>query len=314
MANNWNVKQGQEESKKENLAYIDKGTKTAGEQNAYIKEASEKLLETANKIAQGLVENNLSTTSKTRDGKEYTDKLVVKVEPAVKWNREIQGEEAVLHKDGTPAYAPKIELKHSNETLTLFAKENMQNGAEITAQNIKKWSKDFQTGVMKPSIIRGDDIADSKASNAMKAIAQYINDSGYIQQKNTPMQILAQETNKYFNANSDKVPNKDGNLVNDAYAQYKSDNYGERVQLRSHSEPAIVVELGLTDKGEAFAKATNFDIKKENGRFASVFINNSKDLENYVPVKEIRDAVKDFKSFDAKEQAKPKAKNTVERD
>ncbi len=315
MANSWNNQKGKQE---ESLAYIDNCTKGLGEQNPYVKEAAEKLLETAKKIGAELAENNLSTTSKTRDGKEYTDKLVVKVEPAVKWNKDTRQEEDVLHKDGTPVYAPKIELKHGNETLTLFAKENMQNGAEITAQSIKKWSKDFQTGRMKPTLIKGDEIADSKASEAMKAIAQHISDSGYIQTREqnsqSSLKNYAYEINTNFNATSEKVPNKEGNLVNDAYALYKNDEYGEKIQLRSHSEPNVVVDLGLTDKGEPFAKATNFDIKKENGRFASVFINNTKDLENYISVKEIRDVVKDFKGFDAKEQAKPKAKNSVERD
>lgn len=317
--NQWNQKAQSEQTqteKTESLAYIDKATKEAGEQFPYIKEASEKLLETAEEIGNGLSENNLSTKSKTREGKEYTDKLVVKVEPAVKWNKETKEEEAVLHKDGTPVYAPKIELKHGNETLTLFAKENMQDGVKITAESIKKWSKDFQTGTMKPSIIKGDDIADSKASDSMKAIAQYISDNGYIQssQEHSTMKNVAYEANQYFNAASDKVPNKDGGLVNDAYAQYKNDEYGEKVQLRSHSQPNIVVELGMTDKGEPFAKATNFEIKDDNGRFASAFINKPEDLDSYVPVKEIQDIVAQFKSGESKEQTKPKAKSNVERE
>jgi len=141
MANNWNNGKDKQE---ESLAYIDKDTKALGEQNPYVKEAAEKLLETAKKIGTELAENNLSTISKTRDGKEYTDKLVVKVEPAVKWNKDTKQQEEVLHKDGTPAYAPKIELKHGNETLTLFAKENMHNGAEITAQSIKNGLRIFR--------------------------------------------------------------------------------------------------------------------------------------------------------------------------
>ena len=315
--NQWNQKAQteQEAEQNESFAYIDKATREAGKQNPYIKEASEKLLETAKKIGEELSENNLSTVSKTRDGKEYTDKLVVKVEPAVKWNKETQEEEAVLHKDGTPAYAPKIELKHGNETLTLFAKENVQDGAKITAESVKKWSKDFQTGRMKPSIIKGDNIADSKVSDAMKAVAQYISDNGYIQssQEYSTMKNVAYEANQYFNAASDKVPSKDGGLVNDAYAQYKNDEYGEKVQLRSHSKPNIVVELGMTSKGETYAKATNFDIKKD-GRFATAFINKPEDFENYVPVKEIQDVIAQFKSGEAKEQTKPKAKANVERD
>jgi len=171
---------------------------------------------------------------------------------------------------------------------------------------------------MKPTYIKGGEIADSRASNAMKAIAQHINDSGYIQAREqnsqSALKNYAYEINTNFNATSEKVPNKDGNLVNDAYAQYKNDEYGEKVQLRSHSEPNVVVDLGVTDKGEPFAKATNFDIKNDNGRFASVFINNMEDLENYISVKAIQDVVKDFKGFEAKEQAKPKAKNSVERD
>lgn len=86
------------------------------------------------------------------------------------------------------------------------------------------------------------------------------------------------------------------------------------LQLRSHSQPDIVVELGMTDKGEPFAKATNFEIKDDNGRFASVFINKPEDLDSHVPIKEIQDVVAQFKSGESKEQTKPKAKNSVERD
>lgn len=314
-----NQNSGQEQSapEQESVAYIDKATKEAMQSSPYIAEAAEKLLAEAEKIGRDIADAGLATTSKTRDGKAYTNKFIVKVEPAMKWNSETKQAEAIIHKDGTPVYAPKIEYKGGNTTLSIYAREDMSQGVQFTAMGAKIWNNDTK----RTEFAKADDIAGSNAYKSMKAVAQHISDGGYIKpkepaQEQSELSSFAVEANKYFNANSDKVPNREGKLVNDAYAQYSSDDYGEKVLLRNHSDN-VVVELGRTKDGDRFAKAVNFDIKDENGRPAAVFLNKPEDIREYITDKAVQDVIAQYKGFDEKQQAKSdpkKNKADIERD
>lgn len=299
------------------VAYIDKATKEAMQSSTYIAEASEKLLAEAEKIGRDIADAGLATTSKTKDGKAYTNKFVVKVEPAMKWNSETKQAEAITHKDGTPVYAPKIEYKGGNTTLSIYAREDMSQGVQLTAMGAKIWNNDTK----RTEFAKADDIAESNAYKSMKVVAQHISERGYIKskepaQKQSELSSFAVEANRYFNASSDKVPNSNGKLVNNAYAQYSSNDYGEKVLLRNHSDN-IVVELGRIKDGDRFAKAINFDIKDKNGRPAAIFLNKPEDIREYITDKATQDVIAQYKGFDEKQQAKSEPKKNkadIERD
>lgn len=311
-----NQKSGHQQSAQENTAYIDKATKEAMTGNPYIADAAQKLLAEAEKIGKDIADSGLSTVSKTRDGKEYTNKFVVRVEPAVKWNRETEQAEPIVHKDGTPVYAPRIEYKHGNTILSIYAREDMSQGVQLTAMNAKIRNNETQ----KTEFAKAEDIAGSNAYKSMKAVAQHISEGGYIKPREpvheqSELSSFAVEANRYFSANSDKIPNKEGKLVNDVYAQYKNGEYGERVFLRNHSDN-VVVELGRTKDGSNFARAINFGMKDENGRPATVFLNKPEDIREYIADKATQDVVAQYKGFDGKEQAKSESKKSrpAERD
>ncbi|MCM1223061.1 MAG: hypothetical protein NC548_52275, partial [Lachnospiraceae bacterium] len=208
----WTNQSGQKQSapKQESVAYIDKATREAMQSNPYIAEAAEKLLAEAEKIGRDIADSGLSTTSKTRDGKEYTNKFVVKVEPAMKWNSETKQAEAIVHKDGTPVYAPKIEYKSGNTTLSIYAREDMSQGVQLTAIGAKIWNNNTK----RTEFAKADDIAGSNAYKSVKAVAQHISEGGYIkprepEQEQSELSAFAVEANRYFNANSEKVPNRE---------------------------------------------------------------------------------------------------------
>lgn len=91
-------------------------------------------------------------------------------------------------------------------------------------------------------------------------------------------------------------------MVNDAYASYEKDNYGEKIKLRSHNS-RVVIELGVTNAGEPYAKAIDFGAPKDdNNRFPYKFLNNVEDIatvirENNVD-KHIAALVAEYKGID----------------
>lgn len=303
-----------QETKQESLAYISKETKEAMKDNPQIAEIANALLDKATEIMDKVSEAGLTTESQTRDkSKTYTDKMVVKVEPAVKYNKDTKEEEPMLHKDGSPVMSSKLELSHNGTQLTLFAKEDVSDGVKLTAMTAQKWERP-RDSMPKLKIYKADEIQSAYINKDIKAIAAEIQKDGFLEEKAEPVRSLksvAYEANQYFNANSEKVQNDKGELVNDAYAQYDSDY--DKVMLRNHSDN-IVVELGTTNDGDKYALAMNFDIN-ENGsprgegeQPAKAYINNAKDLAAYIPNQEIKDIVSDFKGISQKEQAKEQPK------
>lgn len=106
--------------------------------------------------------------------------------------------------------------------------------------------------------------------------------------------------------------------MNNAYAQYKNDEYGEKVTLYNH-EDNVAVELGVTKDDKKYAVAINYDLntdfeaRKEGEAPAKAFINKKEELAQFVSNSEIRDMVSDFKEFSTqKEQTQSKAKAAPE--
>lgn len=313
-----------EETGKVSLAYIDKGTRDVAQSMPIVDRLSKALLEKATEIMEKLDDAKLVTKSQTKDkSSTYTDKAVIKVEPAVKWNRETEEEEPLVHKDGTQVYKATAEIKHNGTNLCLIAKENISDGVKFAAMTASKWDRNNATP--KLNFYKQSDIANAPINKDIKEIASFIEKNNFIEKredKSSQLKDFSVQANQYFNANTDKVPNENGDLVNNAYAKYENGNYGEKVILKNHNDN-VAVELGVTSKGDNYALAINYDLNKEfelrqdKEAPAKVYINNTEDLEGLVELPEIKDAITEFKGFSEKEankeQPKEKGKNAVER-
>lgn len=302
------------QKKEEALAYIDGATLAAAKEDGFVKDASDALLKVAKDLMNDLDKNNLTTQAVTfKEGKPYTNKAVVSVEKATAYDKESQTEKQLYHKDGSDVYSLKITIPNGNDALNLYAKEDISEGIKLQNMSVKRWEKGGD-GVRRPTFIKREDIADASCRKDTKAIAEFVEKSGLIAEKAereyTPMQKYAYELNQYFNQTTDKVPsfaendNGEQNLVNDAYAKYIKDDFGERIRLASHSDK-IVVELGKTSDGKTFAKATNFDIPLDDGKgYASQFINKAEDLADLGIQKDIAAVVASYKEEDFAKAAK----------
>ena len=277
------------------LAYINGATMKEGEQNAYVKDASEKLLDLAKEIMGKLDENGLTTTSKKynpqtkkADGPEYVNKAQVIVEVAMQYNKETKAEEPLFHLDennqpmyDSPVYSARIELKNGAGTINMFAREDMNNGAQLTNVTVSNWEKN-EEGRKVLKFYKNEDVEASKLPKSTKSIVEFVNNEGYINDSRefTPMQKLGYDLNMHFKEVCDKVPSANSKademtLVNEIYAKYINDDFGERVRIINHTDN-LVVELGATSNGKNFAKVTEFNEQKKVER--SGFINNSADL------------------------------------
>lgn len=309
------------EEKKFVSAYVDKTTQELAENNPYVAEASKKVLKFAENLNDALIQNGVGLTAENRNGENYTVKAAVSVGQATKWNKETKSAENLVHKDGSPVYAVKVDFKAGNETLSMMFKEDVSKGVKPVSLNAVKWTTNQETNKRQPNYIKNDDIERSDIlSDQLKKAAQFVNNHIEFEVKSykTPeynknvseLEKLAINLNKNF---TETTVNKDGKNVKESYAKYisneENNGYGEKVQLRNHKNN-IVVELGNNKEGKPFAKAINYDLPKADGKgFESVFINNSDDLKKFAPNREIADAVKDFKDIDAqKEITKPKNK------
>lgn len=319
-------KQNETSEKKDNFAYINKATKELAESDEFTKKASDLMLEKADEIMSHLQENGLSLKSTDKDGNTKDSKAVVEVGKAMKYNAETKEPEQIVHKDGTDAYSLKVSLYNENECLMIHAKDNVENGIELSSMSIRVFDEvekkshfcsiKSEEGVL--HFYEKDTQVDDHLTNEIKAVAQSINEKFDIEKpfELSEMQIVARDLNKQFSEQSEKVMNSNNELVNNEYAQFKKDGFGERVELRSHDNN-VVVELGTTSKGDKYAKATNFDMEKdESGKFPTIFLNNKEDVEQFVDNKVIAEAVKQYKNMDAKENAKTnaKAKADISRD
>lgn len=288
-----------------NPAYIEKGTLESAESNDYIKSASKALMIKANELMNLLSAEKIDLTMKRRDGTEYKSKAVVSVKQAVNYDRETGKERYLTRKDGSPIMSLTISLKtSSDDTLIFYAKEDISNGAVIQNINLKSWIN------RKPALYKIEDLKNDniQCSPVTKSAINCIWVKNYIQEKGTRTEIeqLTLDLNKLFNEISEKVksanPDKLGNFrtVNNTYAQYLHDTYGEKCVLRSHTDN-IIVELGITGSGKKYALATNFDQPEntpEGVRYKSIYLNVQDDLDN-LSDSAMKKAVAIYKGFEA---------------
>lgn len=278
-------------------AYIDK--KSAESTNGYVEDASAMLCDLAQEIGEKLKENGL-LPQREKDGKISDAKLIVKVEPAYKYNKESKKKEPILNRNGETVYSSRIEINDSNEKLSLYAKNDISDGVKLVSMNATKFERN-DDGSNKITHVKGNEISDEWKVNA---IAQYIKKEGYIEEKQySKLQNLAYDLNMKFKTTGSKVPNKDNVLVNDAYAQYKNDEYGERVLVKSHTEPNLLVELGNTSDDKPYAKAINFEYRDDDGKVASCFINTRDDALNMIGNRDVARAIADYKQPQKEQQA-----------
>ena len=335
--------------KEESMAYIDKATREAMDKDPKIKDMAFKMLDKAKEIGNDIKEQNLTTKGKDRDGNERLNKFVVSVKPAVKYNKETGKDEMLVHKDNSPVLAATIKHSIGSTTLTMTAKEDMSNGVQLSSISAQQFKtvKDEQgkyvqkldannqpmTKNGKPVYAKtlerasGSDIQNGEFNKYAKAVAARIMDAGFIKDKQkaidldkipedqkTPAMKFADYANETFRSNGGLSLNESGTPVVDAKAFYypPTENFGETVQLKSRSENNIVIELSVNNDGQPAAKATNFDVKLDNGRFASMYINTPADLardELATVPQEIKDVTSDFKGFEKqREHDKPKPK------
>lgn len=311
------AQQAQAEPKQESMAYISQKTREAMQNDPALKDMAFKLLDVAKQIGEDIKAQGLTTTHKdNRDGTVKTNKFVVSIQPATKYNKDTKENEPLLHKDGTPILSPTISHTVGGTTLTIFAKEDMSNGvrlSSLTAQHFDRQANRMETA-------KGSEIQASAAFNVpAKKVAARIVEAGFIREEvqldkipdeqKTTLMRFAEYAKEQF-AGGEQFMRDDGTTKPDAYALYKPDTgYGESVQLRSSSTPNIVVEVSYKQDEQygqqPVARATNFDVKLDNGRFASMYINTASDLDRQelaaVPTA-IKQAVYDFKEFDQRQQ------------
>lgn len=107
--------------------------------------------------------------------------------------------------------------------------------------------------------------------------------------------------------------NKEGNLVNNAYAQYVNDEkYGERVELKTHTSDNIIVRLYSDKSGNKIAKATNFSVR-ENGKPATVVIKDKATLDAYIDNAEIKPLIAEYVGFSLENSEQRRSNHNVER-
>ena len=315
-------------------AYIDGYTQALAETDPYISNASNLLLDEAKKIMSALALKGITPHSKTKSGQIYPSKATVHIEQAEIYNRDTKTVELLERKDGSPVYSLQVAIPSKGSTLTLYAKDNIEDGIKFTAMSAKIWEQTDKGGV-RPKFISQDKIADSKAlGSEIKSIAKSISNLDIIVEKTPTLFDYAKSINEYFEKACDKVPStatdEKGALTNldengqpkqvpDAYAKYINDDYGETIKLASHSNK-VVVELGYTGEDrKPYVKATNFDIeagKTNEGKpiYATAFLNTKKDMEGAIECKEIRQIALSFKGLDKEKEKAAPNKNKKEQE
>lgn len=311
------------------LAYIHKDTKEAMKSNPEIDSIANATLELAKQVMDKVQEEGKTFEKTTRDGsKTYTASMAVKVEPAV----DFKTGEPITYKNGDRAgqqvYRATAEIENKGTTLTLFASQKEDKSVEFTSMGATRWNqKDNKMGFYKQNQIQ-----DAYINADIKAVADVVERSGMVHEKENSHSALyefAIEANKYFSDNSVKVQNENNEIVNNAYAKYSKDDYGEKVTLYAHLTPDengnlnqpsdVTVELGETSKGDKYALAINYainengDARQQGEKPARVYLNNTQDVADYIDLPEIADAIAEYKGFNGNEQEK-KAPNKSKQD
>ena len=281
-------------------AYVENETFAAASSNPYIKAASALLLEQAKQLMDDFKKENINLVSRRQDGSEYKSKAIVSVKQGSHYDNASKKKIFHFREDRTPIMVPAISIRPApDDVVNLYAKEDISNGIIFQNMTATVWNNHVPTNYKLEDIKSGN----ISVAPATQAVLNSILSKDIIKQ--SLMEQLAYEINKLFASTTNKVPSKKpdekGNyrLVNNAYAQYVNDDFGEKCVLRTHTDN-IVVELGITSDGSKFAKATNFDmgIETPDGkRYESIFINKPEDLEN-LNDESIMQAIAAYKEID----------------
>lgn len=267
----------------EHTAYIDKESREAingtgrfsylsEEQKSFLSKASSQLLEKATSLMSDLKDNNLSPTAISSKGEKYSSKAVVTAIPSYKYNQDTKQKDIPsLKKNGTPFFDLHIFLKNNNEDIVIKANE----AGTLTEMSVTQWNNN------KATHFDSKNLESAPLSESTKSLIDFVKNN-YIEEPQSNLSKLVHNYNLRLREVTDKVFNKNNEMVNDAYASYEKDNYGEKIKLRSHNS-RVVIELGVTKAGEPYAKAIDFGAPKDNNnRFPYKFLNNAEDIATVV--------------------------------
>jgi|GEM_PF-4599551 hypothetical protein len=282
-------------------AYVSKDTKALVENVPELSSACDLLLNKANEIAAVMQFKNTLPVAKDREGNWITPSVKAVIEPAMSYDKETRSNVQLTHKDGTPAYALEVVIPNGNETLKFFANDNISDGIKLKGATVEKWSK-CEDNRRRCKYYGSNAIAESEdLSDRIKGIFNEIVKADLMTKdmsdKGTELFKLYSDYIKMLNDTTQKIPNENGILVNNAYIQYKDNEFGESLELRSHQD-SIVVKLAITSKGDRIALAYNFDSILPDGKYQSTYINNTSDIALYISNKEMGAVIANFKGFD----------------
>lgn len=274
----WNEFTNNKSNTNNELAYLDKNTLEFIKDNEFAKTAAEQMKDWGLRVMNDLKSKGLTTERQSSNGTYVPNKMKIEVGYATKWENGAENQIFRENKETgeqSPVYKLTATLSHNNDSLTLFASDNIQDGIVIKNMTAKQFytGDDGKRHSTKP--ITAEQIAASSLSEEIKAIASYVNDNLLVQHDEkgyTALQNFAFECNMFFKEHSDKVPsmkeaeNGEKNLVSNAWASYKKDEYGERVTLSNHNDKKVI-EIGKTSSGQDYAKITDFAMQLPSGKY-----------------------------------------------
>lgn len=268
--------------------WINKETLALAEKDERVGDIANALKDRAKEFRDSIKENEIVSSGKNPN-------IVISVEPATNYDRDTKTSVPMLHEDGSPIYKATAKISEGKETLSFFAREKISDGVKFSTMV----AMDFTEG--KPKFYKMADIPNSNISNNLKEIAEYAKENLLENEISNELFKFSVEANKHFDANSDKIVDKEGNLVNKEWAEKKS-KHGEKVVLSSKGSD-IIVELEIK---EGLRKATaknfeyneNFETRKQGEKPAKIELKTKDDVEQYLDVPQIKEVVIQFVDFE----------------
>lgn len=181
---NWNATP----KKAESIAYINKNTADAAKEDARIEELANGALKSAKEMMKDMKSQGL-LFHEEKDGKDVTAKAVVKVEPALDKTKPetkvFQGKKVTdyppkLNANGEQIYNVSVTIYHGSQNLTLFGGQRVDDEGKVALTGMRWSNFNRNNPKASPNAVGNDAIQASKASSELKALAQAIEDGGYI--------------------------------------------------------------------------------------------------------------------------------------
>ena len=313
----------QTENQSSNLAYINKETKALAEQNPVVKDMADKLLAKAQEIADTVANskdsygNSLKTFTKGDDGKARPNKFVVDIRPAVPYNYDTKQKEALLHDDGSPVMFATITHTVSNTTISITAKEDMSNGVRLSHIHAEAWDRSGEKPKKTASADLGKIASNDKLNYYARMVAQRVLDMGDISYSLDKKDIekipdKARTDLMRFAVTAQQHFDKEENKADKAVMKYlpNTEKYHEAVVFRSEKAKGITVEVGKTNDENRYIKATNYNVRDDNNKPATFYVNTMDDLKNKLPEvpQSIKEAASTYKGLSEKEAPAKEAK------